>query len=90
MGNKVNRSIRIDADIWSKGTAILEDLGMSLSTATEIFLRQVISHNGIPFEIKRCDNFLELKEKYGLEEDVDGMMDGEEPESIGYVDFDDE
>jgi DNA-damage-inducible protein J len=51
-----NLNIRIDDALKSQAEEILDDIGMSLSTATTIFLRQVIRYNGIPFEL-RADPF---------------------------------
>ena len=39
----------------------MEGLGLNLSDAVNIFLRQVILQNGIPFEIKYPEDSLEFK-----------------------------
>ena len=48
----VNLNIRIDKEIKSKSEKIFEALGLNMSTAVNVFLRQVIQENGIPFEVK--------------------------------------
>ena len=48
----VTTSIRMDADTKKKASELLNELGLDLSSAVNIFLRQVVLHGGLPFEIK--------------------------------------
>ncbi len=48
----VSTQIRIDEVTKKQAVDLLEGLGMNLSDAVNMFLRQVILHNGIPFEVK--------------------------------------
>jgi len=50
--NMTNLNIRTDKDIKAAAERIYEELGLNLSTAVNIFLRQTIRENGIPFELK--------------------------------------
>ena len=50
---KVSTSISIDADVKTQAQALFADLGLDLSTAINIFLRQSIRENCIPFTIQR-------------------------------------
>ncbi|MCC8015121.1 MAG: type II toxin-antitoxin system RelB/DinJ family antitoxin [Eubacterium sp.] len=50
---KVSTSISIDSDIKTKAQKLFADFGMDLSTAVNIFLRQAIYENAIPFFIQR-------------------------------------
>ena len=52
MNNSTNLNIRIDKNIKETSEKIFEDLGLNMTTAINMFLRQVIRVNGIPFEIK--------------------------------------
>ena len=45
-------TVRIDEKIKKEVTPILEDLGMSISEAINIFLHQVKLNKGLPFEVK--------------------------------------
>ena len=45
-------NIRMDSDIKQKAQKIFAELGLDTTTAINIFLRQVIRTNGLPFEIK--------------------------------------
>ena len=46
-----NISIRMDSDLKAKADALFSELGMNLTTAFNIFVRQSIREGGIPFEI---------------------------------------
>ncbi len=47
-----NLNIRVDKAVKSAAESILSDLGLNLTTAVNIFLRQTIRENGIPFAVK--------------------------------------
>lgn len=57
-------TVRINDNIRKEITPILDDLGLSLSEAINIFLHQVKINNGIPFNLKRRGN-IELNDGYG-------------------------
>ncbi len=46
-------SVRTDAKVKAQAQAILADLGLDMSTAINLFLRQITYRQGIPFEIKK-------------------------------------
>ena len=48
----VATNIRIDKQLKEQFSQVLEGLGISLSETINIFLRQLILHNGIPFKIE--------------------------------------
>ena len=45
-------NIRVDKDVKDNAKAIFAELGMDLTTAVNIFLRQSIRQHGIPFELR--------------------------------------
>lgn len=49
-------NINVDDTLTQQAEIIFSGLGISLSTATTIFFKQVIRYNGIPFEL-RVDPF---------------------------------
>ncbi len=51
-GNTTNVSIRMDADLKAQADELFAELGMSLSTAFNIFVRQSLREGGLPFEVK--------------------------------------
>ena len=47
-----NLNIRTDKDIKIAAEKLFNALGLNMTTAVNIFLRQAIRENGIPFEVK--------------------------------------
>ena len=47
-----NVNIRVDDAVKKNAEAIFAELGLSMSTATNIFYKQVIRTGGVPFELK--------------------------------------
>lgn len=50
-GNTTNISIRMDTALKTQADALFNELGMNLSTAFNIFVRQALREGGIPFSI---------------------------------------
>lgn len=50
-GNTTNISIRMDAELKSQADELFAELGMNISTAFNIFVRQSLREGGIPFAI---------------------------------------
>ena len=50
-GNTTNISIRMDSELKAQADALFAELGMNLSTAFNIFVRQSIRDARIPFDI---------------------------------------
>ncbi len=48
---KISTSISLDSEVKEKALPILNELGLDLSTAVGIFLRQTIRDQRIPFDI---------------------------------------
>ncbi len=48
---KVATSISIDADVKERAIPLLSELGLDLSTAVGMFLRQTIRERAIPFDV---------------------------------------
>ena len=52
MENKTSAiNIQIDSNVKKDATLVLTDLGLSMSSAINLFLKQVIKKNGLPFEV---------------------------------------
>lgn len=45
-------NIRVDSEIKDTAKEIFAELGMDLTTAVNVFLRQSIREHGIPFDLK--------------------------------------
>lgn len=77
-----NISIRMDTELKTAADELFEELGMNLSTAFNIFVRQALRERGIPFTIT------EGKPSY---ETVSAMLEAEriakDPKVEGYKDL---
>ena len=51
MANTSNVSFRIDSDLKAKADRLFAHLGMNMTTAFNIFLRQAVREGCIPFDI---------------------------------------
>ena len=51
MAKTANIYTRVDSDVKENAENILKQLGIPMSNAIGIFLRQVILHNGMPFDM---------------------------------------
>ena len=78
-----NVSIRMDTELKAQADELFEELGMNLSTAFNIFVRQSLREGGIPFEI-RTDR--------PNKETIAAMLEAEniakDPNVKGYTDLD--
>lgn len=50
-GNTTNISIRMDSDLKAQADALFNELGMNITTAFNIFVRQSLREGKIPFDI---------------------------------------
>jgi len=46
-------TIRVDSEIKQQAQSILSDIGLDMTSAINVYLRKIIQHEGIPFELKR-------------------------------------
>lgn len=51
-GKTVSVNIRMDANQKAKADELFAELGMSLATACNVFVRQCLRERGIPFQVK--------------------------------------
>lgn len=47
-----NLNLRVDADVKRNAEALYNELGLTLSAAVNIFLRQSIRESGLPFDLR--------------------------------------
>jgi len=74
----VNITLRVDEDLKKQAESLFAELGMNLSTAFNIFLRQSVREQQIPFKVsKNMPNALTLATLEALEkgEDLYGPYD---------------
>lgn len=83
-GSTTNISIRMDSDLKAQAEAFFGELGMNLTTAFNVFVRQSLREGRIPFDIS-----LNQPNK----ETIAAMLEAEritkDPSVKGYDDLDD-
>ncbi len=62
-------NIRLDDKLKTRADKLLGELGLNMTTAFNIFIRQEIRHGGIPFEIT-ADPFYSPENMRVLEESI--------------------
>ena len=80
-------NVKVDSITKQEATKILTDLGLSMSSAIEIFLKQVVKNDGLPFEVKNpkpsrklrralkeADDMIKNPDKYPVYDNVDELM----------------
>lgn len=72
----VNMSIRMDTELKKQADAMLADMGLNMTTAMNIFLRQVVRQGKIPFEIATD---IPNAETLAAMKEVDDMINGKIP-----------
>ena len=60
----VSTSIKIDAKTKKEAQELFKDMGMSLTTAVNIFLKQAVKEQRIPFEITADPFYSESNMRY--------------------------
>lgn len=76
MGQMINVNIRMDEDLKKQADYLFNELGLNMSTAVNMFVRQAVRTAGIPFEvtIRTADpNACSFSGKYGNGTDADSF-----------------
>ena len=50
--SKTSMSIRLDSEVKEQAQQVFSNLGMDMTTAINIFLRQAIQYQGLPFDVR--------------------------------------
>ena len=51
-----NINVRVDTELKRSAESLFNDLGLNMSSAITMFLKSAVSHDGIPFEVRRVPN----------------------------------
>ena len=70
-----NVNIRVDDTLKQKAERIFSDLGLSMSTATNVFYKQVVRYGGIPFDL-RVDPFYSDENQAHLQKAISNFESG--------------
>jgi len=80
-GANANINIRVDGNVKNQAQDVFAALGMDMTTAINIFLRQAIRKNGIPFELStekpqhKKRQFGRMKGKMWMADDWDAPLE---------------
>lgn len=85
MATTVPTQIRIDENTKKQAVELLEGLGLNLSDAINMFLRQVILRKGIPFDVAYPENTWEFKPEV-IEAMEEAKQISRDPNVKGYTD----
>ena len=72
----VNMSIRMDTELKKQADAMFSDMGLNMTTAMNMFLRQVVRQGRIPFEIATD---IPNAETVAAIKEMDDMLSGKIP-----------
>ena len=54
--SKTSMSIHLDSEVKEQAQQVFSNLGMDMTTAINIFLRQAIQYQGLPFDVRLDEN----------------------------------
>jgi len=83
MAGSTNVSIRMDADLKAQADALFGELGMNMSTAFNIFVRQAVREGRIPFDIS-----LNQPNRETIAAMLEAERIAKDPSVKGYTDMD--
>ena len=83
MASTTNFSVRMDSDIKKQCETLYGELGMNLTTAINVFLRQSLRVGGFPFEVR-----LEQPNKETIAAMLEAERIAKDPSVKGYTDLD--
>ncbi len=68
MARTANVFVRIEPEVKEQAELILDKLGIPMSNAVGMFLRQVVMHKGLPFDVKLSESEMLVLEKMTREQ----------------------
>ena len=74
-GKTANLYVRIEPEVKEQAEAILDILGIPASSAVNMFYKQIILHNGLPFEVTIPDNKVPVSMRSLSKEQVDRELE---------------
>lgn len=80
--NTVAMNIRVDKNLKEQATELYNDLGLSLSSAINMFLRQSVRENGFPFKPQRTKRKSEIELAV---EEADQLMKNPNAKTYNYL-----
>ena len=69
-----NVNIRVEDSLKKNAENIFAELGMSMSTATNVFYKQVVRCGGIPFDLRITDPFYSAENQARLSKTIENYI----------------
>lgn len=76
MAQTINVNIRMDEELKKQAEKLFADLGLNMTTAINVFIRQSVNYGGIPFEIVRRDDFYSDYNQQVLKKSIEQLKAG--------------
>ena len=79
--SKTSMSIRLDSEVKEQAQQVFNHLGMDMTTAINIFLRQAIQYQGLPFDVRLDENrkllqvLTDLNQNRNMSQSFDSVSD---------------
>lgn len=71
----INVTIRLDETVKTQADELFSDLGIILTSAINMFLKQAIREQRIPFEVKRTSSAYEIAQDKTLDSISEKLLD---------------
>ncbi len=71
----INVTIRLDETVKTQADELFSDLGITLTSAINMFLKQAIREQRIPFEVKRTSSAYEIAQDKTLDSISEKLLD---------------
>ena len=94
MARDTTLSIKIDRDLKAQADSLFNDMGMTMTTAVNVFIRQAVQERAIPFQIFRAvgaDTIAaapidrkkaDVEQRRAAMQEIRNMMDGVDGSSV--------
>lgn len=76
MAQTINVNIRMDEELKKQAEKLFADLGLNMTTAINVFIRQSVNYGGIPFEIVRRGDFYSDYNQQILKKSIEQLKAG--------------
>jgi|GEM_PF-283187 len=78
MSNLASLNVKIDRDIKKQADTVANAMGMTLSTAINIFVRQMVNERAIPFKIQLDNERARRNAEYldGIDKSIQNVAEG--------------
>ena len=69
MSDAVELKVRVDRETRDRFSEVAKSLGMTASTAVNVFMRQFVQRGGFPFDVVRPEGYVPTEREFAAEMD---------------------